>query len=119
MARQTRGKDWFENLIETGKKRGHVSLDELNSALPKAELTPEQLNDVMYKLNEMGVEIVNSEAAQDEEMVLFSFDVSQAFAKGLTFEEIAVSPVPPSVRSNSTWPRRMSPSSGSFRDGRT
>ncbi|MCP4871802.1 MAG: RNA polymerase sigma factor RpoD [Proteobacteria bacterium] len=63
MARQTRGKDWFENLIETGKKRGHVSLDELNSALPKAELTPEQLNDVMYKLNEMGVEIVNSEAA--------------------------------------------------------
>ena len=63
MARQTRGKDWFENLIETGKKRGHVSLDELNSALPKTELTPEQLNDVMYKLNEMGVEIVNSEAA--------------------------------------------------------
>jgi len=63
MARQTRGKDWFENLIETGKKRGHVSLDEVNSALPKAELTPEQLNDVMYKLNEMGVEIVNSEAA--------------------------------------------------------
>ncbi len=63
MARQQRNKDWFENLIETGKKRGHVSLDELNSALPKTELTPEQLNDVMYKLNEMGVEIVNSEAA--------------------------------------------------------
>ena len=56
-------KDWFENLIEAGKKRGHVSLDELNSALPKTQLTPEQLNDVMYKLNEMGVEIVDSEAA--------------------------------------------------------
>ena len=56
-------KDWFQDLIETGKKRGHVSLDELNSALPKTQLTPEQLNDVMYKLNEMGVEIVDSEAA--------------------------------------------------------
>ena len=56
-------KDWFQDLIETGKKRGHVSLDELNSALPKTQLTPEQLNDVMYKLNEMGVEIVDSATA--------------------------------------------------------
>jgi len=36
-----------------------------------------------------GQRIVNSEAAQHLDMVLFSFDVSQAFAKGLTFEEIA------------------------------
>ena len=62
MAR-SKSKDWFKDIIETGRKRGHVSLDELNNALPKSELTPEQLNDVMFKLNEMGVEIVNSEAA--------------------------------------------------------
>ena len=36
-----------------------------------------------------GQRIVNSEAALDRDLVLFSFDVSQAFAKGLTFEEIA------------------------------
>ena len=36
-----------------------------------------------------GQRIVNSEAAQNDDFVLFSFDVSQAFAKGLTFEEIA------------------------------
>ena len=62
MAR-AKSKDWFKDIIETGRKRGQLSLDELNNALPKTDLTPEQLNDVMYKLNEMGVEIVNSEAA--------------------------------------------------------
>jgi len=62
MAR-AKSKDWFKDIIETGRKRGQLSLDELNNALPKTNLTPEQLNDVMYKLNEMGVEIVNSEAA--------------------------------------------------------
>ena len=36
-----------------------------------------------------GQRIVNSVAAQHEDWVLFSFDVSQAFAKGMTFEELA------------------------------
>ncbi|MBJ94010.1 MAG: RNA polymerase sigma factor RpoD [Rickettsiales bacterium] len=58
-----RSDDWFKGLIEAGKKRGHVSLDELSNALPKRDLTPQQLDDVMFKLSEMGVAIVNSEAA--------------------------------------------------------
>ena len=36
-----------------------------------------------------GQRVVNSITAQHEDFVLFSFDVSQAFAKGLTFEEYA------------------------------
>ena len=36
-----------------------------------------------------GQRIVNTMVAQDDDMELFSFDVSQAFAKGLTFEEYA------------------------------
>jgi RNA polymerase primary sigma factor len=59
-----RTEEWFNDLVETGKRRGHLSVDELNSAIPQArELTPEQLDDVMYKLNEMGVEIIDSEEA--------------------------------------------------------
>jgi RNA polymerase primary sigma factor len=58
-----RSDDWFKGLIEAGKRRGHVSLDELSNALPKRDLSPEQLDDVMFKLSEMGVAIVNSEAA--------------------------------------------------------
>ena len=34
-----------------------------------------------------GQRIVNADAAENEGFILFSFDVSQAFAKGLTFEE--------------------------------
>ena len=36
-----------------------------------------------------GQRLVNSMVAQNPDFVLFSFDVSQAFAKGLTFEEYA------------------------------
>ena len=36
-----------------------------------------------------GQRIVNSVVVQENDFVLFSFDVSQAFAKGMTFEELA------------------------------
>ncbi len=36
-----------------------------------------------------GQRVVNTVVAQEDDFVLFSFDVSQAFAKGLTFEEFA------------------------------
>ena len=36
-----------------------------------------------------GQRVINSLAAQEEDMELFSLDVSQAFAKGLSFEELA------------------------------
>ncbi len=58
-----RSEDWFQDLIETGKRRGHLSFDELSQALPRRELSPEQLDDVMFKLSEMGVQVTNSEAA--------------------------------------------------------
>ena len=58
----TRSKDWFQDLVEAGKKKGSVSLDELNDALPSTALTPDQLNDLVFKLNEMGVEITDSAA---------------------------------------------------------
>ena len=36
-----------------------------------------------------GQRLVNAVAAENPEFILFSFDVSQAFAKGLTFEELS------------------------------
>ena len=58
MAKQ-RDDKWFQTLLESGRKRGSVSFDELNAALPEGEFSAEQLNDVVFKLNEMGVEIVD------------------------------------------------------------
>ena len=55
---------WFDSLVKSGKKSGgQLSVDDLNKGLDKRHLTPEQLNDVMYKLNEMGVSVVDSEGA--------------------------------------------------------
>ena len=36
-----------------------------------------------------GQRVVNSQIAQHDDYIMFSADVSQAFAKGLTFEELA------------------------------
>ena len=55
---------WLDSLVKSGKKSGgQLSVDDLNKGLNKRHLTPEQLNDVMYKLNEMGVSVVDSEGA--------------------------------------------------------
>ena len=50
-----------------------------------------------------GQRIVNTMVAQDDDMELFSFDVSQAFAKGLTFEEYARLT---GQQLNSEWPQQ-------------
>ncbi len=56
------GSDWFRDLVAAGRKKGSVSLDELNDALPSSNLSPDQLNELVFKLNEMGVEITDSAA---------------------------------------------------------
>ena len=49
----------------------------------------EDLNTYAGTASRWGQRIVNAVTAQEEEWVLFSFDVSLAFAKGLSFEELA------------------------------
>ena len=49
----------------------------------------EDLNTYAGTASRWGQWIVNAVTAQEEELVLFSFDVSLAFAKGLSFEELA------------------------------
>lgn len=55
-----------KKLVTMGKKRGYVTYDELNKALPSDELTPDQIEDGMTALNEMGISVVedNEEEAK-------------------------------------------------------
>ena len=48
-------------MIRAAKQRGYVTLDELNSVLPSDETSPEQIEDIMSMLNEMGINVVESE----------------------------------------------------------
>ena len=60
----------IKKLITKAKKKGHVTYDELNEALPSDQVSSEQIEDVMSALNEMGVNVVESdeeaEAAKEE-----------------------------------------------------
>ena len=56
-----------QQLLKSGKERGYVTHDELNSALPQGELTSEQIEDVMAELNELGVNVVDSAESDETE----------------------------------------------------
>ncbi|MDB5701842.1 MAG: rpoD [Sphingomonadales bacterium] len=56
----------LKKLIARAKKRGYITYDQLNEALPQDQMSSDQLEDVMSALNEMGVNIVeNDEAGED------------------------------------------------------
>ncbi|MBX7496005.1 RNA polymerase sigma factor RpoD [Qipengyuania sp. 6B39] len=60
----------IKKLISKAKKRGYVTYDELNDALPQGEMSSDQIEDIQSALSDMGVQIVESdedaEAAADE-----------------------------------------------------
>jgi len=55
----------LKDLLEHGKKRGFVTHDEINAALPAEDFTSEQIDDFMSTLSTMGVSVV--EAAEGDE----------------------------------------------------
>ncbi|MGB7418454.1 MAG: RNA polymerase sigma factor region1.1 domain-containing protein, partial [Erythrobacter sp.] len=56
-----------KKLMTQAKKRGYITYDELNEALPSGEMSPDQIEDIQTALSEMGVQIVeNDEEAEAE-----------------------------------------------------
>ncbi len=56
-----------KKLVETGKERGFVTYDEFNAAMPSEEVGSEQIEDVMSRLSELGVNVVEDEDADVED----------------------------------------------------
>src|SRR5512138_1262284 len=59
-----------KKMIKAAKTRGFVTHEELNKVLPSEEFSSEQIEDVMSQLNEMGINVVDSEEegeAQEED----------------------------------------------------
>ena len=58
----------LKKLIARAKKRGYITVDELNEALPQDQMSTDQIEDVMSAINEMGVNVVeNEDAGEDTE----------------------------------------------------
>lgn len=66
----------IKKLIARAKRRGIITYDELNEALPQDQMSSEQIEDIMAAISEMGVNIVESdedavdpeEKAQDDDL---------------------------------------------------
>ncbi|MBI4686654.1 MAG: sigma-70 family RNA polymerase sigma factor [Nitrospirae bacterium] len=56
-------KDVFDEIIEIGKKRGVLTYDEINEALPPEYFSPDEIEDLMDLLQDMGVKVVETEEA--------------------------------------------------------
>ncbi|MEE4200686.1 RNA polymerase sigma factor region1.1 domain-containing protein, partial [Erythrobacter sp.] len=57
----------IKKLMTKAKKKGYITYDELNAALPSGEMSPDQIEDIQTALSEMGVQIVeNDEEAEAE-----------------------------------------------------
>ena len=55
----------LKKLLQKGKERGYVTVDELSAALPAEEVTSEQIEDTMAMISEMGINLVDSEETED------------------------------------------------------
>src|SRR5690349_9633373 len=55
-----------KRMIKLAKKRGYVTYEELNEVLPSEEVTSEQIEDILAMLNEMGINVIESEEADGE-----------------------------------------------------
>ena len=60
-------RDIFEEIIDIGKRRGVLTYDEINEALPSEYFSPDEIEDLMDLLQDMGVKV--TDAAEDETVV--------------------------------------------------
>ena len=56
-----------KKMIKLAKKRGYVTHEQINAVLPSEEVTSDQIEDVFAMLNEMGINVVESEEPDAEE----------------------------------------------------
>ena len=57
----------IKKLISKAKKKGYVTYDELNAALPQGEMSSDQIEDIQSALSDMGVQIVESDEDAEAE----------------------------------------------------
>jgi RNA polymerase primary sigma factor len=56
-----------KKMIKQAKKRGFVTFDQLNEVLPSDTTSPEQIEDIMSMLSDMGINVSEAEEADSDE----------------------------------------------------
>jgi RNA polymerase primary sigma factor len=60
-------KDIFEEIIDMGKRHGKLTYDEINNALPSEYFPPEELEELMDLLYDVGVEVIDDQELDTDE----------------------------------------------------
>ena len=55
-----------KKLINKGKSRGYITVDELNNALPPEKESSEQIEDVMAMISDMGINLIENDEADED-----------------------------------------------------
>ncbi len=73
----------IKKLIARAKRRGVITYDELNEALPQDQMSSEQIEDIMAAISEMGVNIVESDedAGEAEDPAVDDVDDNDGMAE--------------------------------------
>src|SRR6516225_8611510 len=58
-----------KELIRSAKRRGYVALDQINALLSSEEVNSEQIENILAKFSEMGINVVETKEARLEEEV--------------------------------------------------
>jgi RNA polymerase primary sigma factor len=74
-------KELFEEIVELGKKRGALTFDEINDALSTEAFSPEELEELLDLLDDMGIEVASHEEAGPGDEETFEEEESAEFEK--------------------------------------
>ena len=87
-----------KKMIARGKERGFITYDELNETLPQDQVSSEQIEDVLARLSEMGINVVEEEEKDDSSAQADSSDDNDAKSDDDSDDEKEEAPVPAKTR---------------------
>ncbi len=73
--------DIFEDILEMGKRRGRLTYDEVNDAVPSEWFSPEELEELMDLLHDMGIEVVDDEEPDTPDEEILASEEEEGYVK--------------------------------------
>ena len=83
-----------KELIRSAKKRGYISHDQINTLLASEEAKSEQIEDILAKFSDMGINVVDTKEAELEEEVATGEEPEKGAEDENALVEVQQRPVP-------------------------
>jgi len=82
-----------KKMIKAAKKRGYVTHEQINAVMPSEEVTSDQIEDVFAMLNDMGINVVETEDADSADEEKAAADEPDDDEEGGELVEVSAKPV--------------------------